>query len=223
MTFLFLGTSAAEGAAGILRGRGQNGHAKAEPSCGCTGPGFLDPGRDVLRERARASGRPDDAGRPRRLRVDPRPDEGARSQGGRRGGRAKTYVPVWKMDEYYLFASGGQSGNVDVIGVPSMRLLKVIGVFTPESWPERRLRGRDGQGDRRWQSGDTCPALGRRPPPNLSETKGDYDGKYLFVNDKANARVAVVDLTDFATKQNRRQPAPCSDHGGAFVTPNTTT
>ena len=46
----------------------------------------------------------------------------------------KTYVPTGKMDEYYIFASGGQSGNVDVIGVPSMRLLKVIGVFTPESW-----------------------------------------------------------------------------------------
>jgi nitrous-oxide reductase len=46
----------------------------------------------------------------------------------------KTYTPSGKMDEYYLFSSGGQSGNVVVIGVPSMRILKNIAVFTPEAW-----------------------------------------------------------------------------------------
>jgi nitrous-oxide reductase len=33
-----------------------------------------------------------------------------------------------------LFSSGGQSGQVFAIGVPSMRLLRSISVFTPESW-----------------------------------------------------------------------------------------
>ena len=47
---------------------------------------------------------------------------------------AKTYVPTGKLDDYLLFASGGHSGQVLVVGVPSMRLLKVIGVFTPEPW-----------------------------------------------------------------------------------------
>ena len=46
----------------------------------------------------------------------------------------KTYTPSGKLDEYYLFASGGHGGNVIVIGVPSMRILKYIGVFTPEPW-----------------------------------------------------------------------------------------
>jgi nitrous-oxide reductase len=46
----------------------------------------------------------------------------------------KTYMPTGAHDDYMLFASGGQSGQVLVIGLPSMRLLKVIGVFTPEPW-----------------------------------------------------------------------------------------
>jgi len=108
-----------------------------------------------------------------------------------------------------------------VIGVPSMRLLKLIGVFTPEPW----------QGYAYGDDSNKIIAAGAQSGhqitwadvhhPNLSETKGDYDGQYLFVNDKANARVAVVDLTDFSTKQIVANPLVASDHGGAFVTPNT--
>ena len=36
--------------------------------------------------------------------------------------------------------------------------------------------------------------------PSLSETKGDYDGRWLFVNDM-NGRIARIDLRDFKTKQ----------------------
>jgi hypothetical protein len=46
----------------------------------------------------------------------------------------KTYVPSGKWDEYMMFASGGHSGNLIVIGIPSMRILKQVAVFTPESW-----------------------------------------------------------------------------------------
>ena len=133
----------------------------------------------------------------------------------------KTYVPTGKMDEYYIFASGGQSGNVDVIGVPSMRMLKVIGVFTPESW---QGWGFGGESDKVLEGGNQGTHKIRWADmhhPNLSETKGDYDGQFLFVNDKANARVAVVDLSDFVTKQIVPNPLAASDHGGAFVTPDT--
>src|SRR5574343_1527106 len=47
---------------------------------------------------------------------------------------AKTYVPTGKRDEFVVFASGGQSGQIIVYGIPSMRILKYIGVFTPEPW-----------------------------------------------------------------------------------------
>src|SRR5687768_18422851 len=45
-----------------------------------------------------------------------------------------TYTPSGKHDEYLVFGSGGHSGQVVVVGVPSMRILKYIGVFTPEPW-----------------------------------------------------------------------------------------
>jgi nitrous-oxide reductase len=57
--------------------------------------------------------------------------------------------------------------------------------------------------------------------PALSETEGDYDGQFLFINDKINARVAVIDLRDWETKQIVKNPLTLSDHGGTFVTPNT--
>jgi len=133
----------------------------------------------------------------------------------------KTYTPTGVHDSYYTFASGGHGGQVLVIGVPSMRILKVIAVFSPEPWQgygygdqtEDLLASGDAPGQElRWA--DTHH-------PALSETAGDYDGKYLFINDKANARVAVIDLEDFITKQIVSSELIQSDHGGTFVTPNT--
>jgi nitrous-oxide reductase len=134
----------------------------------------------------------------------------------------KTYVPSGKKDEYYLFLSGGHSGQVIVAGVPSMRILKAIGVFTPEPW---QGYGVGGLGEASVLAGGTqsghALTWGDVHHPSLSETRGDYDGQFLFVNDKANARIAVVDLKDFVTKQIVADPLVASDHGGAFVTPNT--
>ncbi len=134
---------------------------------------------------------------------------------------AKTYVPSGGRDEYVVFSSGGQSGQLIVYGIPSMRILKYVAVFTPEPWQgygyddeskavlaQGRIRGRD------ILYGDTHH-------PAISETDGEYDGRYLFINDKANPRMAVVDLHDFETKQIVVNPFFKSEHGGAFVTPNT--
>ncbi len=135
---------------------------------------------------------------------------------------AKTYTPSGKIDEYVVFSSGGQSGHVIVYGVPSMRILKYIAVFTPEPWQgygygdvesmkildQGRIRGR------KITWGDTHH-------PAISETNGEYDGQYLFINDKANPRVAVIDLKTFSTIQIVPNPIMKSEHGAAFVTPNT--
>ena len=86
----------------------------------------------------------------------------------------KTYVPTGKKDDYYIFSYGGQSGQVIVIGIPSMRILKYLAVFTPEPWQgwgfgdaasEKVLNEGNRRGmTMRW--GDTHH-------PNLSETNGD--------------------------------------------------
>jgi nitrous-oxide reductase len=47
---------------------------------------------------------------------------------------AKTYTPSGGRDKYIVFSSGRQSGQIMVYGVPSMRILKYIGGFTPEPW-----------------------------------------------------------------------------------------
>jgi nitrous-oxide reductase len=134
----------------------------------------------------------------------------------------KTYMPSGQYDPYIMFASGGQSGQVLVIGVPSMRILKIIGVFTPEPW---QGYGYGGSGDEVLAGGfidEDHPLLwGDTHHPGLSETNGDYDGGFLFINDKANARLAVIDLRDFETKQIIKNPNAFNDHGGTFVTPNT--
>jgi len=126
----------------------------------------------------------------------------------------KTYVAPGDLDEFYLFSSGGHSGQVYVYGVPSMRHLTTIPVFTP--YPGTGYGFDD----------DTKKMLGGLTwgdahHPALSETNGDYDGRWLFINEM-NGRVARIDLRDFKTKEIFG-PAPniSGNHGSSFVTPNT--
>jgi nitrous-oxide reductase len=134
----------------------------------------------------------------------------------------KTYVPTGKMDEYLLFSSGGHGGQVLVIGIPSMRLLKVIGVYTPEPW-QGWGTGAEGTHQVLAEGEMNNMPITRADThhPALSETDGDYDGQWLFINDKANPRIALIDLRDFETKQIVTDPLLAANHGGAFVTPNT--
>jgi nitrous-oxide reductase len=126
----------------------------------------------------------------------------------------KTYVAPGDLDEYYLFSSGGHSGQVYVYGVPSMRHLSTIPVFAP--YPGTGYGFDD----------DSKKMLGRftwgdAHHPALSETNGDYDGRWLFINEM-NGRIARIDLRDFKTKEIIGPVANISgNHGSSFVTPNT--
>lgn len=127
----------------------------------------------------------------------------------------QTYVAPGDLDEYYIFYSGGHSGNVYVAGIPSMRHIATIPVFTP--YPGTGY-GFD-KDSKAMLGGFTW---GDTHHPALSETDGDYDGRWLFINDNANNRVARIDLRDFKTKEILGPiPNVSGNHGSTFATPNT--
>jgi nitrous-oxide reductase len=100
--------------------------------------------------------------------------------------------------------------------------LKVIAAFTPEPW-QGFAYGSEEHG-RLMESAQMAGheiKWGDTHHPALSETDGDYDGQFVFINDKANPRIAVIDLRDFETKQIVTNPNMGTNHGGSFVTPNT--
>jgi len=126
-----------------------------------------------------------------------------------------TYVAPGDLDEYYLFYSGGHSGNVFVAGVPSMRHIATIPVFTP--YPST------GYGfDKKSKEMLDEYSWGDAHHPSISETNGDYDGRWLFISDNANNRMARIDLLDFKVKQIFGPiPNVSGNHCSSFVTPNT--
>jgi nitrous-oxide reductase len=126
----------------------------------------------------------------------------------------KTYVPPGDLDEFYMFSSGGHSGQIYVYGIPSMRHLVTIPVFTP--YPGTGYGFDD---DSKKMLGNFT--WGDAHHPALSETGGAYDGRWLFINDM-NGRIARIDLRDFKTKQILGPiPNVSGNHSSSFVTPNT--
>lgn len=127
----------------------------------------------------------------------------------------KTYVAPGDLDEYYLFASGGHSGQVYIYGLPSMRHISTIPVFAPYS---ATGYGYDKE-TKEMLGGFTW---GDAHHPSLSETDGDYDGRWLFISDNANNRMARIDLRDFKTKEIFGPiPNVSGNHCSSFVTENT--
>ncbi len=145
-----------------------------------------------------------------------------RGRGGRTEARSdvqeaalKTYVSPGDLDQFYLFKSGGHSGQVYIYGVPSMRHIATIPVYTP--YP---ATGYGFDEDSKAMLGNFT--WGDAHHPALSETDGDYDGRWLFINDNANNRIARIDLRDFKTRQILGPiPNVMGNHGSTFVTDNT--
>ncbi len=140
---------------------------------------------------------------------------GTRAGGASGDAATKVYVKPGEHDAYYGFLSGGHHGNVYVYGFPSCRHITTIPVFTPEpavgyGYDEE---SKEMLGGRTW---------GDAHHPGLSETDGDYDGRWLFINDMASARIARIDLKDFKTKQIFGPiPNLSAAHACPFPTPNT--
>ncbi|RKD93370.1 TAT-dependent nitrous-oxide reductase [Halopiger aswanensis] len=126
-------------------------------------------------------------------------------------------VPPGEHDDYYAFLSGGHSGEIRVYGVPSMRQLMRIPVFGRESargygYDDRTSEMLDESGGYSW--GDTHH-------PRVSQTDNDYDGRWAFVNDKANGRMARINLKYFETDAIVDIPNQQGTHGACCLLPDT--
>jgi nitrous-oxide reductase len=140
---------------------------------------------------------------------------GSRGAGAAGDAASKVYVKPGEKDAYYGFISGGHHGNIYVYGFPSCRHITTIPVFTPEPAVGYGVdeESREMLGGRTW---------GDAHHPGLSETDGDYDGRWLFINDMVSARIARIDLGDFKTKQIYGPiPNLTAAHACPFPTPNT--
>ena len=130
----------------------------------------------------------------------------------------RVYVAPGQYDEFYSFLSGGFSGQVAVYGLPSGRLLKVIPVFSQN--PE------NGYGYNDESTAMLETTFGFVPwddshHPELSQTDGIPDGRWLFINANNTPRVARIDLTRFETDEIVEIPNAAGGHASPFTTPNT--
>ena len=121
-----------------------------------------------------------------------------------------------ELDKYYAFLSGGQSGSVFVVGIPSGRLIREIPVFEPRAAYGYAMHDND---PRRQELVATGGVWGDTHHPVLSETDGMLDGKYLWINDLANGRLARIRLDYFEADRIVKIPNLQGAHGIAVVSP----
>jgi nitrous-oxide reductase len=130
---------------------------------------------------------------------------------------SRVYVAPGQHDEFYSFMSGGFSGQVAVYALPSGRLIKHIAVFSQHA--------ENGYGYSEETKAMLMTSYGFVPwddshHPELSQTAGEVNGRWLFINANNTPRVARIDLTTFETAEILELPNAAGGHASPFTTPD---
>jgi nitrous-oxide reductase len=127
-----------------------------------------------------------------------KPDSVSPIASARANGSANAaHLKPGELDTYYGLWSGGHTGDVRVLGLPSGREIHRIPVFVPDAlvgWgitnESKAIMGTRPDGSLRYTVADTHHV-------HCSYKDGNYDGRYAWVNDKINSRMARIRLDYF--------------------------
>ena len=125
----------------------------------------------------------------------------------------QVHLKPGELDSYYGIWSSGHTGDMRVLGMPSGRELLRIPCFVPDAlvgWgitnESKKIMGTKSNGEVRYTVADTHHTHG-------SYKDGTYDGRYAWINDKINARLARVRLDYFICDKITDLPNVQGFHG----------
>ncbi|VFR54903.1 Nitrous-oxide reductase [plant metagenome] len=126
---------------------------------------------------------------------------------------ASVHLKPGELDTYYGLWSGGHTGDMRVLGLPSGREIHRIPCFVPDAlvgWgitnESKAVMGANADGSLRYTVGDTHHT-------HASYKDGNYDGRYAWINDKINARIARIRLDYFVCDKITELPNVQGFHG----------
>ncbi|CBL47341.1 Nitrous-oxide reductase [gamma proteobacterium HdN1] len=118
-----------------------------------------------------------------------------------------------ELDTYYGLWSGGHTGDMRILGFPSGRELHRIPCFVPDvlvGWgitnESKEVMGTKADGTLKYTVADTHHV-------HATYKDGNYDGRYAFINDKINSRVARIRLDYFICDKITELPNVQGFHG----------
>jgi len=147
-------------------------------------------------------------------------NQGSNGKSGALAGSAaeKVYVAPGEHDEFYAFISGGFSGQLSVYGLPSGRLFKIIPVFSQDA---EKAYGYNEETKPMLNTSHGFVPWDDSHHPDISQTNGVVDGRWVFINGNNTPRIARVDLSTFETAEIIEVPNSAGNHSSSFVTENT--
>ena len=129
------------------------------------------------------------------------------------GAAASTHLKPGELDTYYGLWSGGHTGDMRVLGMPSGRELHRIPCFVPDAlvgWgvtnESKAVMGTKPDGHLKYTVADTHHT-------HASYKDGNYDGRYAWINDKINSRIARIRLDYFVCDKITQLPNVQGFHG----------